>query len=1121
MIQWLLKQLGVTDREFSRLLSMSLLYFLIFLGFGFGRSANESYFLKVAGATMIPYMYIFNAVITVFVSAAYSLVEDRLPRYRLFYIILFLFSGGLFWLRLEMTTGQDADGGETSYWLPFAVFSYYELLLNLIQIHFWTYANDVFDPREGKRNLPLVGGAGLIGLITGGVLVGQVLRFASMNTEDIFIVWSVILLFAVPAVWWTRTAAAASGVHIETSSGRDEGVSLGGMGDLLRTPLIRTIALIQIPLWFVVNTVDWLFLTAMEIRYADDAERTAVLGLLNAFVALSGLLIQLVITGPFLRKAGVANAFLVYPITMTLGSLFLAAREFVPVGYAALRTNLAKTVRFLDEGVLNSIFESSLNLLYNAIPGEKRGQARALINGMVEPGAILFGGVMLVLFEAYDVSYAVIAAGCAATGLVWIWLARRVRHDYMHALVDSLNSRDHQLRARAITELGEQVDESTIAGLFSSLGSADHEVAMLSLDYLLRLKNESVLRRQTRSQEFVSPDLQNRMLDHLSRCGFQEASGEILALCESPEPSVQVAAIQAMGTLHRAQSSNGESEGRKKTLLPLQRFLKSRVPIVRRAAVVAGLPAPGEALNRRAAAFLALRRMVRGRDQELRLQAAHAIRESGRRDLLDLLLELARSKNREVRMEAVGALGHSGDASVVPTLIEYLTDAELGPLARGAIVRLESTALNALHAALPRADAAHRAPILECLGEIAAPASASVLGQTIEDLHYRQESIGTAAAVRALGRIQEKLTVDHPDDYPEMLTKLVTPDIQEILREVLEVNLARMNRDDVQRQVLSAVKNDRARVLLLDALVRESTDREDLALEILELLSDPGMVRTAAVGLRSASRRAIADSVELLEGVGPEGAEVAGLFESRYLSDETLPAGLSPALPLQEILNEPQHDWTIAAALYAAGELKLRKLAPVVRKHKNHHDPLIRANVGLALKRLGERPPAGPGFRRAEINAVENYMERILFLRSVPLFADIHNEDLKLLNSIARVQSTRKKQIIFREFDSGDAMYIILSGGVRLLKGQENTELLKMKERDCFGEMAILDREPRSATVQVSEAGEVMVIEREDFQKLLSEHSRLVMALLKTMSRRLREAALRFADSRGESDDAA
>lgn len=1117
MIQRLLKQLGVTDREFSRLLSMSLLYFLIFLGFGFGRSANESFFLKVAGATMIPYMYIFNAVITVFVSAAYSLVEDRLPRYRLFYIILFLFSGSLFWLRLEMGNDSEADSGETSYWLPFAVFSYYELLLNLIQIHFWTYANDVFDPREGKRNLPLVGGAGLIGLITGGVLVGQVLRFESINTEDIFVVWSVILIIAVPAVWWSRRTAEASGVQTETSASRDEGVSLKGMGDLLRTPLIRTIAIIQIPLWFVVNTVDWLFLTAMEIRYVDDTERTAVLGLLNAFVALSGLLIQLTITGPLLRRAGVANAFLVYPITMTLGSLSLAVREFVPIGYSALRTNLAKTVRFLDEGILNSIFESSLNLLYNAIPGEKRGQARALINGMIEPGAILVGGIALVLFEAYDVPYAGIAVGCAGMGLIWVWLARRVRHDYMHALVASLNSRDHQLRARAITELGEQVDDSTVAGLFDSLGSDDHEVAMLSLDYLLRFKNDSVLRRLTQSLEFVASPLQIRIIQHLSQCGFQQAVGEIQVLCDSNQTSVQVAAIRAIGELHRAAlqatADNGTAGGKNTGKLSIQRFLKSRLPVVRRAAVVAGLPAEHTPLNRRNPAFLALSGMVRSRDNNLRLQAAHAIRESGRRDLLDLLLALARSKNLEVRMEAVRALGYSGNETVVPTLIQYLTDSELGHLAQGAIISLSRASLLPLHAALPLADAAHRGPILECLGEIADPSSAPVLGKTIEDLHYRQEPIGTAAAVQALGRIQEYVTVQHPDDYPEMLQELISPEMQDILREVLEINLARMNRDDVQRQVLSGVKNDRARVLLLDALVRESSEHEDLALEILELLSDPGMVRTAAAGLRSNQRRAIADSVELLEGVGPEGAEVAALFESRYLSDDTVPPGLSPALPLQEILNEPQHDWTIAAALYAVGELKLRKLAPIVRKHKNHHDPLVRANVGLALRRLGERAPAG--ISGAQINEAEEYMERILFLRSVPLFADIHNEDLKLLNKIARIQPMRKKQTIFREHDSGDAMYIILSGTVRLIKG-EDTELLKMAERECFGEMAILDREPRSATVQVVDAGEVMIIERVDFQNLLAEHSRLVMALLKTMSRRLREAAQRFADSRGE-----
>ena len=513
--------------------------------------------------------------------------------------------------------------------------------------------------------------------------------------------------------------------------------------------------------------------------------------------------------------------------------------------------------------------------------------------------------------------------------------------------------------------------------------------------------------------------------------------------------------------------------------------------------------------------------MVRSRDPELRLQAAHAIRESGRHDLLDLLLELARSKNPEVRMEAVRALGTSGDASVVPTLIQYLTDDSIGHLAHGAIVRLDRASLEPLHAALPGADPAHLSPILECLGEIAAPESAPILGSAIEDLHYRQQALGVAAAVQALGRIQERITVEHPDDYPELLGELITPDMQDVLREALDVNLARMNRDDVQRQVLSTVKNDRrAGAVARRPCSAKARTAKTWRWKFWSCCRIRGWCAPPPSDCAARTGGAVADSVELLEGVGPEGAEVAGLFESRYLSEDLVPAGLSPALPLQEILNEPQHDWTIAAALYAVGELKLRKLAPAVRRHKNHHDPLIRANVGLALKRLGERLPFRFGFSGAPTSKrSKSTWNAFYFYAGVPLFADIHNEDLKLLNSIARIQSTRKKQIIFHEFDSGDAMYILLSGSVRLLKG-EGTEILRMKERECFGEMAILDREPRSATVQVVDAGEVMVIEREDFQRLLSEHSRLVMSLLKTMSRRLREAAQRFADSRGEEEAA-
>jgi CRP-like cAMP-binding protein len=136
-------------------------------------------------------------------------------------------------------------------------------------------------------------------------------------------------------------------------------------------------------------------------------------------------------------------------------------------------------------------------------------------------------------------------------------------------------------------------------------------------------------------------------------------------------------------------------------------------------------------------------------------------------------------------------------------------------------------------------------------------------------------------------------------------------------------------------------------------------------------------------------------------------------------------------------------------------------------------------------------------------------MERILFLRSVPIFSDVDGSDLQWINEIAHERKVRAGYVVFRENDIGDAMYIVLKGRVRVLKGS-NLVLQIMEDKDCFGEMSILDREPRSATVETVVETTLLAIKRDDFQRLLLARPQIAFALFKTISRRLREATERL-----------
>lgn len=99
----------------------------------------------------------------------------------------------------------------------------------------------------------------------------------------------------------------------------------------------------------------------------------------------------------------------------------------------------------------------------------------------------------------------------------------------------------------------------------------------------------------------------------------------------------------------------------------------------------------------------------------------------------------------------------------------------------------------------------------------------------------------------------------------------------------------------------------------------------------------------------------------------------------------------------------------------------------------------------------------------------------------------------------------KRGEILFREGDPGDTMYLIKSGKIKIIKGGGDVEkaLAYLKEGDFFGEMAIIDESPRSATAIAVEETRLVIIDREAFRNQVKK-SPLVEYILETLTRRLR-----------------
>jgi signal transduction histidine kinase len=127
-------------------------------------------------------------------------------------------------------------------------------------------------------------------------------------------------------------------------------------------------------------------------------------------------------------------------------------------------------------------------------------------------------------------------------------------------------------------------------------------------------------------------------------------------------------------------------------------------------------------------------------------------------------------------------------------------------------------------------------------------------------------------------------------------------------------------------------------------------------------------------------------------------------------------------------------------------------------------------------------------------------------LRQVPLLADLTEEDLERLYGMAETVSIPAGQLVLQEGDPGDSLYVVLDGELEVTKrhGEQEVLLAVYKAGQFFGEMALLEQAPRSASVRTLRESRLLVISQVAFQTLLSCSPSAPFKILRTVTSRLR-----------------
>jgi len=130
-------------------------------------------------------------------------------------------------------------------------------------------------------------------------------------------------------------------------------------------------------------------------------------------------------------------------------------------------------------------------------------------------------------------------------------------------------------------------------------------------------------------------------------------------------------------------------------------------------------------------------------------------------------------------------------------------------------------------------------------------------------------------------------------------------------------------------------------------------------------------------------------------------------------------------------------------------------------------------------------------------------------LKRVPLFSDLNEAELARFAEVTREREYPRNSVILFEDDPGDALYIVSTGQVKVvLIGEDGREVILsvLGDGDFFGEMSLIDDEPRSAHVIAMKDSHLLVLRRDDFQQQLQQHPSVSLTRLRVLVQRLRRA---------------
>ncbi|RSK40853.1 cyclic nucleotide-binding domain-containing protein [Hymenobacter perfusus] len=316
-----------------------------------------------------------------------------------------------------------------------------------------------------------------------------------------------------------------------------------------------------------------------------------------------------------------------------------------------------------------------------------------------------------------------------------------------------------------------------------------------------------------------------------------------------------------------------------------------------------------------------------------------------------------------------------------------------------------------------------------------------------------------------------------------------------------------------------------ANQLMQDALAYELTRVQQRLFGVLQQLYAPQAIADAQRSVAHATRERQANALEILDNIIPRPIyqglqtllEVGTPAAKAARFDRLLPAATTPGPIVATIVERGEtafSDWTVSLALrhWPAAESRFALLWP----HLRSTSPLVRESALAVLAQWAETRPAAYQAAFAQEPSLPDLLmshsaatahvsaaDRVAILQRTALFAATPANVLSSIVPIMKEVNFGAGEPIFAKGDLGTSLFILSDGEVGIFTGSQL--LATFRPGDFFGELALLDAEPRSATAVAQSSVVAFRLDQDDFYDVMEERSEVLRNILRVLCQRLRK----------------